>query len=1181
MHTPEFIHLHVHTEYSLLDGAASVKKLVAKAVERGAPAVAITDHGNMYAAIQFYDECVAKKIKPIIGCEFYVTDDLKRKGGRNTEEENKLNHLVLIAKSPKGFRNLAKLNSIAWIDGFYYKPRIDLETLKQYTEDVICLSACLAGKIPQLLLKNDYEGAKQYALTLKSMFAEGDFYIELQDHGLEEQKRTNPLLVKIAREIGVKCVATNDVHYINRSDAEMHDVLLCIQTASYYDDPKDKRMSFPNDEFYLKTYDEMEQILGWCPESLQTPYEIADKCNISFIYNQYQLPRFACPDNLTPAEYLRKITYEGLERRYGTITDEIRERAESELEVIISMGFPEYYLIVWDFIFYARSQDIPLGYGRGSGVGSIVAYAIGITNVDPLKYDLIFERFLNKNRTSMPDFDIDFCYNRRGEVIQYVKNKYGADHISQIITFGKLKKKAAIKDVARVFRIPFSDVSTMTKNIGDFGGDDKKVHILDLVNPESKYCVPELLELYRNRPEYKKVIDIASQIEGMPRNTSVHAAGVVIYKNPAADTIPLAKNGDEITTQFNMTEVEKLGLLKMDFLALMTLTDIKMAHDYVLERTGRDIDFEKLGYDDAAVYELIGSGNTDAVFQLEGGGMKKFMARFRPRNMEDIIAGISLYRPGPMDNIDTFLQNRAEPDKIRYKHPLLEPILRVTNGIIVYQEQAMMITRKLAGYDMTRADSFRAIISKKKVDKIPIERQVFRDGLLDQDGNVVIAGCVRNGIAAEVADSIFAEMESFASYAFNKSHAAAYAVLSYITAFYKRYYPVEFLAAVINNRIDKPDDTEKYMRVLKDMEIALLPPDINRSEALFSPEGTAIRYGLACIKNVGKAAMDVIISERAKNGPYRDLYDFVERNANSSVNKRMIESLIRGGAFDCFGHTRATLMGNYEAVIATVDQNRKRALSGQFDLFSMLEDEPETFRYQTIKEFSNLDKLLQEKEMLGMYVSGHPLAGYEKDFAGFNFNTSMLPKPRKDEEGEEEFESADTEEPQAKDNMDVTTGGLLTAVNIKRTKDGKEMAVCLLEDLYGRIEILLFSRALAGSKQYLVKDSVVRVRGKLSLRDDEAKITCNDVRPWELSSADLPEAPPEPEDTRTLYLNIRPENLDKLDRIDKILRAHPGSGAVKLQIDGKIYLHNATIRDPDLVARELAGIVGGHNVKVF
>lgn len=1182
----DFIHLHVHTEYSLLDGAAPLDKLIKTAKKMNMPAIAMTDHGNMYATVKFYNLCAANNIRPIIGCEFYVTDDMHSREAR--PDERKYYHLVLLAKNYEGYKNLAKLNSYAWIEGFYYKPRIDLELLRKHSKNLICLSACIAGAIPQRLLADDYDGAKAYAEELKSMFDEGDFYIELQNHALAEELKVLPQLIRLAKELGVKCVATNDVHYILKEDAEMHDIVLCIGTASFQDETN--RMKWlPNDSFYLKSHEEMSALFPECPEAVETPFEIAEKCDFRFPPQQYQVPDYVCPDGMKPDEYLRKLTYEGLLRRYKTITDEIRDRAETELEVIISMGFADYYLIVWDFIFWAKAHDIPIGKGRGSGVGSIVAYAIGITDVEPLRYNLIFERFLNKDRTSMPDFDIDICYNRRGEVIQYVKEKYGENRISQIITFGKLKKKQAIKDVARVFRLPFADVTKMTKGIGNFGENDKHVHIPDLVDPNGNYLVNDLYELYNSDPQIKKVIDIAAKIEGMPRNTSIHAAGVVIYRNPAIDTIPLAKNGDETTTQFDMIEVEKLGLLKMDFLALMTLTDIKMAHDYVLKSTGRNVDFNEVGYEDPAVYELISTGQTDAVFQLEGEGMKRFLMKLKPACMEDIIAGIALYRPGPLKDIDKFLHNRKNPESVRYLTPQLQPILAVTSGIIVYQEQAMMITRALAGYTMTDADNFRSIISKKKVDLIPAERNKFIHGLSDKDGNVLIPGCVRNGISEEVALKIFQEMESFASYAFNKSHAAAYAYLCYETAFYKLYYPTEFMAAVLNNRINKPDDTKKYMTVLKLMNIPLLAPDVNKSGSYFTPEKNGIRYGLGCIKNVGIAVTDEIVRLREKDGEFSDLYDFISRlsKADVQVNKRVIESLIYGGAFDCFRMTRSTLLSNYERMLREIDGERKarlqREATGQMDMFSLFGGEDDFFKakpfeYDYLPELKQREKLLKEKEMTGMYLTGHIFDGYEKEFEAFNFNTSMI--PRFSEESDEEEERVEDEEVSLlTDGMDINTGGIITKITLKRTKDGKEMAVIELEDLYDSIECIMLSRALAFGKKYLEQDSLVKIRGRLSLRENECKIYVSELRPWELK-----ESEPKPEaDARVLYFNLREQdfaNRDKLERINDVLAAHPGENIVKFQHAGKLYVHGTKIGNIDAVAKELTGILGPQNIKI-
>ena len=1188
-----FVHLHVHTEYSLLDGAAPLKRLVDTAAKMGMPALAMTDHGNMYATIKFVDLCTKAGIRPIVGCEFYVVDDMHSHEAKNSDD-SRYYHLVLLAKDYEGYKNLSKLNSYAWLEGYYYKPRIDLDLLEKYSDGLICLTACIAGAVPKKILQGKYEEAKAYAVRMKNMFADGDFYVELQNHGLEDEIKVLPELKRLAAEIGAKCVATNDSHYILREDAEMHDIVLCIGTASYQDDVN--RMKWlPNDSFYLKSRAEMAELFE--DEYLDTSYEIAAKCDFKFPPKHYQVPDYLCPDGLKPAEYLRKLTYEGLVRRYGKITDELKERAETELDVIISMGFPDYYLIVWDFIFWAKNHDIPIGKGRGSGVGSLVAYAIGITDVEPLKYDLIFERFLNKDRTSMPDFDIDICYNRRGEVIQYVKEKYGEHRISQIITFGKMKKKQAIKDVARVFRLPFQDVTKMTKGIGNFGEDDKKVHIPDLIDPNGKYLVNDLYELYNADPSVKKVIDIAAKIEGMPRNTSIHAAGVVIYRNPAIDTIPLAKNGDEITTQFDMIEVEGLGLLKMDFLALMTLTDVKMAHDYVLKATGRNVDFAELGYEDPAVYELISTGQTDAVFQLEGEGMKKFLTRLKPVCMEDVIAGISLYRPGPLKDIDKFLYNRKHADSIAYKTEALRDILQVTSGIIVYQEQAMMITRKLAGYTMTDADNFRSIISKKKIDKIPVEREKFIHGKVAKDGTILIPGCVRNGIPEDVALNIFQEMESFASYAFNKSHAAAYAYLCYETAFYKRYYPTEFMAAVLNNRINKPDDTKKYMAVLKLMNIALLPPDINKSESYFTPEKAGIRYGLGCIKNVGITLTDEIVRLRNEDGPFSDLYDFIKRlGAKQQVNKRVIESLIYGGALDSFNMTRATLLANYERILQEIDAERKirqqRESTGQMDMFSLFgSDEesafkPKPFEYEYLKELPNREKLLKEKEMTGMYLTGHIFDGYEKEFEAFNFNTSMIPDSSEEDDEESDIESAEEidnalTEPKISDGMDVKTGGIITKINLKRTKDGKEMAIFSLEDMYDNIECIMLARALMLGKKYLEQDSLVRIRGRLAYRDGECKIYVSELTPWDLKEKEVEAAAKK--EARVLYFNLTDSDVadkDKLDRINAVLYAHPGSNTVRFQHARKLHLHSAKVGNLEAVAHELIGILGPENVKI-
>lgn len=1186
-----FIHLHVHTEYSLLDGAAPVSRLVETAAQLNMPAIAMTDHGNMYATIKFYNACLGNKIKPIIGCECYMVEDRFNKTIENQAEKS-ANHLILLAKNNDGFHNLSRLNSIGFIEGMYYgKPRIDWNILKKYSGGLICLSACIAGGIPRLLLLGDYEGAKEYALKLKSLFDDGDFYIELQNHDLEEEKRVNPLLVQIAREIGVKCVATNDVHYIEENDAEMHDALLCIQTGSYIDDIN--RMHFPNKEFYLKNKDQMAKLFSWCPQAIETPNEIAEKCNVTFEFNQYQLPNFSCPDGLTPAEYLKKLTFEGLAVKCGKeIPLEYIERANTELQTIIEMGFAEYYLIVWDFIFWAKSQDIPVGPGRGSGVGSLVAYSIGITAVDPIKHNLFFERFLNKSRLSMPDFDIDLCYNRRGEVIEYVKRKYGEDHISQIVTFNTMQKKGAIKDVARVYRLPFQDVSKITKEIPFFGPKDKEIHIQDLLNPLSTCNVPTLIDLYKNNDSYKKILDIAMKVEGMPKNSSIHAAGVVIYKNKAIDTIPLAKNNEEITTQFDNGEVEKLGLLKMDFLALMTLTDIKMAHDSVKRSTGMDVDFNKIGYDDLEVYNMIGQGSTDAVFQLEGGGMKSFMTSFKPQNIEDITAGISIYRPGPMKNKGVFLENRRNPSAIVYKHPDLEPILNLTSGIMIYQEQAMTISRKLAGYSAIQADNLRAIFSKKKLDKLPKEEQMFIHGKRDKNNNLILndsglsetPGCINNNISEEIAKKIWDEMKDFGEYAFNKSHAAAYAVLSYQTAYYKYYYPVDYMAAVVNNRIDKPDDIKKYMQVLKSMNIKVLSPDVNKSSSFFTPENGAIRYGLGCIKNVGmKATEDYLITERSKNGPFKSLYDFVKRVDSRFVNKSSLESLILGGAFDSFKESRATLMANYENIIANVTSEKKSLESGQQDMFSILGDNLETtFKYKKVKEYDKQFKLTKEKEMLKIYISDHPLSGLEKEFEQFNFNTSMIQSSSQDSEPEvttEDEETSAVQESPLTDNMNITTGGIISSFQKKRTKDGKEIGILKVEDLYDTIEVIIYDRQLQACKDFLAEEKIIKINGKLSFKDNEPKIYANKITPWEVSY-DSEETFDFMEDGKAIYFLIDEEDKGKYDRIVDVLKLSPGDREVFMQYKGKIYDTGVLVSNLNNAKVKIEKILGPQKVKI-
>ena len=942
-----FVHLHLHTEYSLLDGATRIDTLFDACKEKNMPAVAITDHGNMYGAYHFY--CLAKKkgIKPIIGCEFYMADDLTVKSG---DVKREFNHLVLIAKNNTGYKNLVKLNSIGFVDGYYYKPRIDFKTLSQHSEGLICLSACIAGQLPRLLRDGMWEEARKLVKQYKELFGE-DYYIELQDHGIADEIYVMPKLIKIAEEFGVELVATNDVHYLKESDAEMQDILLCVQTGKFFDDPG--RMRFEGTQFYLKDYDEMAEKFSYVPQALENTLKIAEKCNVS-IEKKPLLPPYKPDNGMTPYEFLKDLLEKGLKRRYKEITPEIRQRADYELEVVSKMGFVEYYLIVWDFINYAHEHGIPVGPGRGSGAGSIIAYAIGITQVEPLRYGLIFERFLNPERVSMPDFDIDFCMDRRGEVIDYVIEKYTKPRVAQIVTFGRMKAKNAVKDVCRVLRVPYAEGDKITKLI-PLNATLKNAFGLDGKNEG----VPELMEIYKDY-SMKRVIDLAIALEDMPRQTGMHAAGVVICREDLSDNVPLQRSGDDITTQYNMKEVEELGLLKMDFLGLRTLTDIDKTIKIVKETTGEEFDFEDCQYDDPNVFELIASGNTDAVFQLESGGMKRVMKDLKPDCLEDIIAGISLYRPGPMQFIPDYIKGKRDPKSVHYAHPMLEPILGVTNGCMVYQEQVMQICRSLAGYSYGQADEVRRAMGKKKMDVMALHRNYFINGKVNDNGEVEIEGAVRRGVPKETAELLFDQMYAFAQYAFNKSHAAAYAYVSYQTAYCKRYHPVEYLAAVLNNRITNIDDIKKYIAYGKENNIDFLPPDINKSGVSFTVENGKIRFALAAIKNIGSGSMEKIVEERKTRGDFVSLEDFLKRVESQYLNKRLVENLIKSGAFDCFKVSRAQMVSVFEPLMEMVYADKKKKESGQFSMFDLVENAVPAvvaLPKSNIKEFPNKLKL--------------------------------------------------------------------------------------------------------------------------------------------------------------------------------------------------------------------------------
>ncbi len=1097
----DFVHLHLHTEYSLLDGAAKVDDLVEYLSKNNIDACAVTDHGNMYASLYFAEECVKKGIKYIIGCELYATDDhFDKRPGTKTE------HIVLLAKNKTGYKNIVKLDSLSYIDGFYGKPRISYEYIKQHHEGVICLSACLAGRMPQLLMNGDYDGAKRWAAEMKAVFGD-DFYIELQDHGIAEEKQVIPDLIKIARELNIPLVATNDVHYIEKEDWEAHDVLLCIQTKKTLADPK--RMKFETHEFYMKSGDEMAELFSYVPEAVANTRVIADKVEEPVfdltpkgdpIRDTSLIPLYKPDDGSTSPDYLTRLTWEGLPKRYADITDTIRERANYELGIIIKMGFADYFLIVWDYINWSRLHGIPVGPGRGSGVGSIVAYSIGITDVDPLRYDLIFERFLNPDRVSMPDFDVDFCTKRRYETIAYVREKYHPENVAQIVTFGTLASRAVIKDVGRVMGVPYSETDKVAKlmdgksTIGELLGrkipkiekqladptlsEDKRGEIEKNLAEQKKKRNPEFIDVYNTNEDLHRVIDMGLKLEGMPKNTSEHAAGVVICNKVLSDNVPLARNGEDIVTQFDMKEVEAVGMLKMDFLALTTLTDIQNTLEYIKIGKGIEVDFDKIGLDVPEAYQLISSGDTDAVFQLEQGGMKKFMKDLQPSCLEDLIAGISLYRPGPMDFIPKYIENKHNPEKIVYDTPYLEPILKNSYGVIVYQEQVMQIFQQLAGYSLGQADLVRRAMAKKKKKELMEQKDKFIYGAPAEG----ITGCASKGIPAEVAAKIFADMESFASYAFNKSHAAAYAVVAYRTAYLKYFYPKEFLAGILNDRIDKIEEISKYILYMKEKNIAVLPPDVNKSKDIFWVEGRGIRIGLGALRGVGQDAIAAVIAERDANGEFKDFADFVSRCAKY-VNKRIVESLIYAGAFDCFGYARSQIAAVYEDVLTRINGREKQKAGAQISLFgNIVEEQKFEVRFPDIPEYETMERLSREKSVLGVYVSGHPFEKFLPYFKACTFNCSFLSAyTENDETGEKQYT-------EISDGQAVTMGGMISAYKKLKTRTGAFMAFVTVEDLYGTIECVCFPKTYDRIRSFLHTDCVVSISGKLSIEDEKPPV---------------------------------------------------------------------------------------------
>ncbi len=1078
----KFVHLHIHSEFSLLDGANRIKDLPVRAKELGMDAIAITDHGSMFGAIDFYKACKANEVKPIIGCEVYVAP--RSRHDKDPNIDGKYSHLILLAKNNEGYKNLAKLVSIGYTEGFYYKPRIDHEVLEMYHEGLVCCSACLAGEVNQAILAGDIEKAKQVALWFKSIFGE-DYYLEIQHNGIKEQVLANQKLIELSRELDIPLVATNDAHYLKREDAYNHEVLLCIQTGKRMSDLD--RMKFDTDELYIKSPEEMEDFFKNVPDAIENTVKIAEKCNVEFEFGHTILPNYDVPTEFkTHYDYIEKLTMDGLQERYGSpIPPEILERAKYELNVINKMGYVDYFLIVWDYIHFARTHNIPVGPGRGSGAGSIVAYAIGITDIDPIGYGLIFERFLNPERISMPDFDVDFCYEKRDKVIEYVEEKYGKDHVSQIITFGTMSARMVIRDVARVLDLPYAEADKLAKMIPN------ELHITIKKAMEQNR---ELKDLYEQDEQMKKLLDIAMALEGMPRQASTHACGIVITKDPVVSYVPLYVRDGSISTQYIMTTLEELGLLKMDFLGLRTLTVIQDTIDLVKENQNIQVEFDN-NMQDEKVYKLWQNGESVGIFQFESQGMTNFMKELKPDCLEDIIAGVSLYRPGPMDQIPRYIANKKDPEHAVYTHESLKPILKVTYGCMVYQEQVMQIVRDLAGYSLGRADLVRRAMGKKKLEVMAKEREIFIHGQLDEQGNIIVPGCVRNGIEEQAANKIFDEMAEFAKYAFNKSHAAAYAVVSYRTAYLKAYYPTEFMAAMLNSFLGNLDKIPDYIEECKRLGIQILKPDINKSNTRFTVDKKQIRFGLGSIKNVGTAAVDEIVKERNENGDFKDFSDFCERIAQLQVNKKCVESLIKAGAFDGFGQTRKTLMASFETIIDTISDSSKKSFAGQvsmFDLGGSSNSQEIKYNYTILEEFTQKEMLFMEKEMLGIYISGHPLENMRKQIeAKTNISSFELRQLNQTEEIEEGVK----EIPDLQDGKQVTIAGIITSVKKKYTKNNTIMAFVTIEDLHGQAEIIVFDSCYQNASSLLINDSIVLIEGRLSVReDDEPKIVARSIK---------------------------------------------------------------------------------------
>ena len=1145
-----FAHLHLHTEYSLLDGACRLGPLVDRAKELGMESLAITDHGVMYGVVDFYEACNKAGIHPVIGCEVYVAP-----GSRFDRTAGGRAHLILLCETQQGYQNLIKLCSAGFIEGYYYKPRIDMELLRQRHEGLIALSACLSGDVPKLLLQGRYDEARDLALEFESIMGKGNYFLEMQDHGLREQKLVNQGLIRISQETGIPLVCTNDVHYLLREDAKAQEILMCIQTGKKLSD--ENRMRMDTDQMYLKSEEEMRVAFPQFEEAIARTGEIAKRCNVEFEFGNYHLPDFPVPDNEPHDHYLHRLCVDGAIARYGSLDaldGEVGRRLEYEYSMICRMGYVDYFLIVWDFIRYARSRGIPVGPGRGSGAGSICAYALGITGIDPLKYNLIFERFLNPERVSMPDFDVDFCYERRQEVIDYVTRKYGADHVSQIITFGTMAARAVVRDVGRVMGMPYAQVDQISKMIPS----DLKMTLKKALEIST-----ELKKLYEGDEQVHQLIDYAMTLEGMPRHASTHAAGVVIGAKPLDEFVPLQTNDDVITTQFPMTTVEHLGLLKMDFLGLRTLTVINDAQTMVRQDIDPDFDVEKIPVDDKETYAMLGRGDTDGVFQLESAGMRRVLTDLQPENLEDIIAVISLYRPGPMQSIPRFIAGKKDPSSVQYLSPILEKSLDVTYGCMVYQEQVMQIVRDVAGYSLGRSDMVRRAMAKKKQSEMEKEKKVFVEGAVDADGNVVVPGAVRMGTGADVALKIFGEMETFAQYAFNKSHAAAYAVVAWRTAYLKCHYPVQFMAAILNSVKDNTTKVSAFIQYCRKHGIAVLPPNVNKSMSKFSvEEGKSIRYGLSAVRNVGVGAVQAILNGR-KERPYKDLYDFAERVEIEAINKRVVESLIKSGAMDDFPGYRTQKLAMYESILDGEATRRKTMITGQLSLFGDEGLEAPRPELPKIPEMSPKLLLQYEKEMTGVYITGHPLDEYRERLEKMPCSVQVLQEYAEDEEWEK-F-----------DRMNVTIGGMIIETRMNTTKANKLMCFITLEDLYGTIECLVFPRIYDRLARMIQNDTVVVIRGTLSLREDEEpKLLVEDIRPLD-SAESTPLAPERP---KRLYLKI--ENRALTPMAQNLLREHPGSMVVRAVIQGTVYELPLRVTPDGELIKALENLLGGGSVKI-